>query len=226
MENENDSNVGGADSGIPASGDSAAQGDMSGQPSSNPVGTSGQQPSQEAVLREEVKRLNQALVEAKRSSNQSNKPKFDPETGQPIQPSQEEQIAQQYGTQLAAADGQLRRQLEDVFDLYVDGNSAGLPALPAAELALIRKNPWAFTSPDTFRTGDVEAAIREIDVFMARRVEQLGAQAPQVNPAEVNPNAGDTEDSSNQADNQDDWTMPLEELEKKVEKSRQKVQTK
>lgn len=207
--NANDFNAGAAD---PSAGgaDLGNNGANDGQPSGDPGNQSGQQTDpRDAELtkyREETRRLNQALVEARRNGNQTSRSQ-DPNGQQdPNDP------AYQYGVGLKVATGELRGKLESILDLY--------PELPANIQAQIRKNPWGYANEDSMLTLNVDNGLLDVETWIANYVETLkgdnNAVGAPTTPAQVNPNQPSNPEGEGQPDPNEDWTMPLEELEKKI----------
>jgi hypothetical protein len=184
-----------------------------------PSGQAGQQPdSRDAELdriKAENRQLNKLLVEARRGQrqpNQNNQP-----NGQPGQ-SPFETPEGQYAISLELATGALGRGLEPIFDLY--------PELPADEIKRIRMNPWAFSSYESYRTGDWQTALLEIEQQMLERAEAIAAvkgkgQPSNQQPAQINNNPANEqvpEATSGSSEDENPWTMPLDKLELKKNK--------
>lgn len=217
MENNGtDPNAGipdGGSQGIPDSGNPG------GNPSSNngtPDGQGGQ-PTDEretelARLRENNRALNKALIEARRggrNGQQQNGQQGDPDTSSP---------EYQYATAIRLATADLRGKLEDVYDLY--------PEVPQQVIAQIRKNPWAYASQQSYFAGDWETAALEIEGYILDQAESSAGQGadpnPKPTPAQINGNPAptpanpDADPGSDEDEN--DWTMPIDKLEKKARK--------
>lgn len=231
---DNDLNVGNAGQGDLGSGsaDSGGQGNPNpqGQGSGfdnqgNPGSQNGQQTdprdAELAKLRGEVRVLNKSLVDSRRNSNQSNR-NYPNAGGQNPNDGDNGGLMDtpegQYSVALQIASAQLFQKMEDVYSLY--------PEIPAAELNLIRRNPWAYASMQSYQRGDVEAAALEIEQHVYNRVNEL-AQANQPSqtgngtqvqqPAQVNNNpAAGAEEPAVPGTSEDDnpWTMPMDKLER------------
>lgn len=212
QDDNNDSNAGAATLGTSDPTDLGSQGaDPSGN-SGTPDNQNGTQTDPRDVkintLTGEVKRLNQAIIDAKRG-NRTNKGNPNGQGGENPFESPEGQ----YGIAIQLATSNLGRKMEDVFSLY--------PELPADEVTRIRKNPWAFASHESFVNGDWETAALEIEQAMLTRAEEIAnsqTTTPNPNPADVNANpAADASDEDSAIpgsdEDQDPWTMPLGKLE-------------
>lgn len=198
--------------------------------SGTPSGQDGQQPAtgdaEKEKLRADNRALNKALIEARRGQrqqpqNQGDNNPFETPEGQ-------------YAISLEVATGQLSRKLENVYDLY--------PEIPAAEISRIRRNPWAFASFESYKAGDVETALQEIEYALLDRVNELGqrgqgngqangnaGQSGKVTPASINPNQPQEQEvdtAPGSAEDEDPWTMPLDKLERKAKKQAAQSQTK
>ena len=140
----------------------AIAGDTGGQPSSQ---------DDAAKLKEENERLkgNLAAIQRREYLNRrSIGGQGQPQPGQGQPGGQtfgniDDSTAQQIAVAYEVADGQLRRELEPILALY--------PELDASDLSRIRTNPWAFTSRQSFMTGDVASALYEIEQMIAKQVE-------------------------------------------------------
>ena len=176
MQNDNDSNAGAA---TPGTGDSTEPGSPQvtpGAPSGTPDNQNGtpttQGDEEKTRMREEIRRLNAAVVEAKRGSR--NNPQANPEDDPFGTPEGK------YGMAIQVATSNLRNKLEDLIPLY--------PELPADQISRIRKNPWAYTKLETYQNGDWETAALEIETAMVEEAEKLAANKPPVttpNPADI-----------------------------------------
>lgn len=239
---DNDPNAGNSDPGFTPGADPGTQGDQNGSgdqgqgSQGNPGSQNGQQPNsgdaELARMRAENRRLNKALVESRRGSQQrppSRSPSGQGNQGEPganAFGTPEEQ----YAASIQIATNELRGGLEDVFDLY--------PEIPQTELSRIRRNPWAFATLRSYQTGDFETAKTEIEQYLYDRVEELGKGSvpgqngqggQRVPPARVplNPPAAPAPMADPGSDeDQDPWTMPLNKLEKNVVKEKQKMKSK
>lgn len=221
--NENDLPAGNAGAASPsAPGSGTPGGDTT--PSSTPGDQNGNAPNQDAdkikILEQNIKGLNKALIDARRSSRQKTSPLDNPAGGE--NPFDSE--AGQYAAALELSDARLRGNMEERIALY--------PELSPEELQRIRLNPWAFASRQSFLTGDWETALDEIEEKIANRVEELAGnptptkgQSPAGAPAPADVNANptpevlpeDVEPGSNE--DQDLWTMPLNKLERLKDKA-------
>lgn len=218
MQDNNDLNAGAA---TDASSDSIASGSQnvdtsvsSGTPD-NQNGTQTNSGNEDtAKLREEIRRLNQAVVEAKRG-NRNNNQQNNQNGANPF-----ETPEGQYGIAIKLATGDLRNKTEDLFSLY--------PELPSEEIARIRKNPWAFASHEAFINADWETAALEIEQAMLERADAINAAKSNPvnnpNPANVNTNPVQDDASNASGDQGEDlWNMPLDELEGKAKQAVAKV---
>lgn len=211
--NANDFNAGN-----PADGSQANPG--SGTPGANPAadqGTPGNQPGQQtdardaeiAKYKEEARRLNAALVEARRTGNRNPQ---NPQA-QPGQPDFNDPTVQ-LGMAMKMATGELRSNLEGVLSLY--------PELPAETVASIRKNPWAWASEGSYLGLNVNDALLDIETQIAEAVEKLTPAtpaAPAPTPASVNPNSPAAPQGDSQPDPMEDWNLPMDQLEAKAKKA-------
>ncbi len=195
----------------------------------DPGGQGGQNPDpRDAELeqrRNEVRILNEKLVAANRLNRQRSS------GNQPADGEQSpfETPEGQYAISLELATGRLSRELEGRISLY--------PELPAEEVTRIRKNPWAFASYESFKAGDWETALDEIEQAVANRVEELGAaDKGDQNPTQNNPSPATmdnnpasepnvvAEPGSNEDENP--WTMPLGKLGQLKDQKIRQAQTK
>ena len=197
-----------------------------------PGGDGGQQPIQGAdelsQYKAEVRRLNRALA-AKGSS--ANRPSPTPVAGadgeNPFETPQG-----QYAVSIKLATANLQSKLESVYSLY--------PEVPAEEISRIRRNPWAYVSnPDLYFSGDWEGAAEDLEYYLLDRAEALGAGKPvtqerggalPVNPVAVNANPSPEPQNPNatpgSGEDQNDWTMPLDKLEKKKNEAMRQIKNK
>ena len=210
MQENNESNEGATTAGTSDSTDTGSQGVDPVENSGTPGNQNGNQTDpgndQTAKMREEIRRLNQAVVDAKRGNRKGNQ-----ET--PGNENNFETPEGQYGIAIQLATGELRNKMEEVISLYSE--------IPADEIARIRKNPWAFAKHDSFVGGDWETAALEIEQAMLTRADEINAakNTPAPIPANVNSNpVGETDDES-VAPEDDDWNMPLDQLEAKAKKA-------
>lgn len=165
-------------------------------------------------LKGQITALQKQIIQSRRS--QGTNPSPVPGGQDPNDPmaASQQQIAIAY----QLADGQLREQMESVYDLY--------PELTSQELSQIRRNPWAYCSRQTFLQGDVETAKLEIEQHIADLVESRGAGQPTpqvpsgkgVSPSPApQPAAIDTGVPGSEAD-MNDWSMPMDKLEQKAQR--------
>lgn len=212
--NANDFNAGATDPSA-ATTDYGSNSANDGQPSGDPGNQSGQQTdprdAELAKYREETRRLNQALVEARRASNSN------PQSQQPQDPNGDNQNdpAYQYGVGLKVATGELRGKLESILDLY--------PELPANIQSQIRRNPWGYAKEDSMLALNVDNGLLDVETWIADYVAALegqnGAQsAEQTTPARVNQNQPADPAGNSQPDPMEDWALPMDQLEQKVGK--------
>ncbi len=239
---DNDPNAGNSDQGSNSgSSDLGGQNDQGSNQDQNQgdQGATGSQNGQQTDPRDaeiaqhkaEIKRLNRAIVEARRG-NQRQSPRSP--SGNGNQNGEQDgnafgTPAEQYAASIQIATNELRGQMEDIFDLY--------PEIPQSELSRIRRNPWAFTSLKSYQSGDYQAGIVEIEQYLDQRVQELGkgnsnqngqggskvplARVPLNPPANPAPNA-----DPGSGEDQDPWTMPMNKLEKQVAKEKQKMRAK
>lgn len=222
-----DQNAGGAAGDNSDFSDTGDQGGNLPDNSGNPDGQNGRatndgQPDELAKYKAEVRRLNKAVLDARRSNgnrspeNQNNADgmAFDTPEGQ-------------YGIALEIATSRLSRKLEDRISLY--------PELPASEISRIRKNPWAFASLESYQSGNFELAADEIEQAMYDRAMEIEAEKQnnpngQDNgngtvrkvPAQVNMNQADEPPVDAVPGTDEDvnpWTMPMNKLEKEKNKT-------
>jgi hypothetical protein len=225
MDEQNlDPNAGQGDAGSLAVPDS---GTPSATPASTPTpGGQGQQPGTGNVddvarYRDEVRRLNQRIVQLQRSSRQVQP--GNPQGGEGESPFATPQ--QQYAVALKLATGELMSKLESIYSLY--------PEVPAEEINKIRRNPWAFVSDgNLYVNGDWEGAAQDIEYMLLGMAEKAAPAQPAatpVQPARVNnnppaePAAPQVPGSSN---DEDPYTMPMDKLEQNVEKIKAGIRNK
>ena len=216
MQDNNDSNAGTAGFDSSVNTDQVSQGGDSNLNSGTPDNQNGTPTNQgnEEVnkYRREVQRLNQALIDAKRGNRNNGQ---QTQEGNPF-----ETPEGQYGIAIQVATGNLRGKIEDIFSLY--------PEIPAEEIARIRKNPWAFSSHDSFVNGNWESAALEIEESLLKRAEELSAtnsNNTQNNPIPANLNNNPVQSTGDEPveAEEDDWTMPIDQLEAKAKKAIAKV---
>lgn len=190
---------------------------QNGQPASGqpPAGGQPDLSEENKRLKGQISALQRQMIQARRSQGTSQLPQG--QAGDPNDP--ESQAQQQIAIAYQLADGQLREQMESVYELY--------PELTPKELSQIRRNPWAYCSRQTFLAGDVETAKLEIEQFIADSVEGRGQGQPQpqvpsgvrVNPSPAPQPAIDQSVPGSEED-QNDWTMPMDKLEAKAHKAK------
>lgn len=170
-------------------------------------------------LKGQISALQRQVIQARRS--QGGQPQGQPQGQGQDQPAGGD-VASQIAVAYEIADGQLRRQMEGVYDLY--------PELSKEELSMLRRNPWTFASRETFMSGDVETAKLEIEQWIADTVEARakGQPAPTppsgkvVNPAPAPTSAPEPAVPGSDED-QNPWSMPMASLEKKVVKEKARL---
>lgn len=179
------------------------------------------------TLKENIRGLNKAVIDARRAGRQGSIPTGNGEGGSPF-----DTEAGQYAAALELSDARLRGNIEERLGLY--------PELPAEEIQRIRLNPWAFASRQSFLTGDWETALDEIEGKVADRVEELAKNPTQsqgqpqpsapVAPATVNANPapeGEADEAEpGSAEDENLWTMPLGKLERLKNKAVAKMSQK
>lgn len=167
-------------------------------------------------LKGQITALQKQIIQSRRSQGTSPNPALNGQDPNDPAAAVQQQIAIAY----QLADGQLREQMESVYDLY--------PELTSQELSQIRRNPWAYCSRQTFLQGDVETAKLEIEQYIADLVESKGSgqPAPQVPSGKgVNPSPAPqptTVDTGvpGTSDDENPWTMPMDKLEQKAQKAK------
>lgn len=219
--NGNDPNAGATEAGNLDTSDQGGQGANPTSSSGTPGGQDGQNPgqweSEKAQMQSQIRALNRALVEARRTGRSTPSNQGDGDYDAFSDP------AGQYGMALQVATGQIRGKMEDVFAEY--------PEVSQDVLARIRKNPWAYTTQDAYMNADVDAGLEDIALYLLEEVERknqnpanTGANQgnPPVSPARVNANPAPEptgEGGSNSESEADLWNMPLSELEKRKNKA-------
>lgn len=219
MDPQNDPNAGAAGAGMPGSSEPGTPGTTPSNPG-QPAGSFGTQPNagnaEVDKYREENRRLNQALIEARRGGN-----------GNPPQGGENPfgDVQGQYGAAIEIAEAKVRSGVEDRFSFY--------PEVPQEVFAQIRKNPWSFVSRDNFLTANFQGALDDIETYLLTMVNsttpQSNGQKPNDNPANVNANPApeSTEPPSpGTLEDEDPWTMPLSKLEKLSKKEAAKLSSK
>lgn len=182
---------------------------QNGQPASAPQG----QPNlaeENQRLKGHISALQKQIIASRRSPGGQTPPVPGSTPGQGGEGGSD--VASQIAIAYEMADGQLRRQMEPVFDLY--------PELTKEELSMLRRNPWAFASRESFMTGDVESAKLEIEQWIADVVEARATGNPPPAPPSgkpVNPNPAPSATpepaTPGSAEDQNPWTMPMDKLE-------------
>lgn len=195
--------------------DDAGNGSIANQ-NGNPASgqPNGADPDENKRLKGQIAALQRQLIQARRSPGT---PQVPSPNGQPNgQPDGADgEIGQKIAIAYEIADGQLRRQMEDIYALY--------PELTADELRQIRRNPWAYCSREAFMQGDVETAKLEIEQHVADLVEGRangGQPTAPVVPAGkgVTPNPAPAPVKTPEQETQEDWNLPMDKLEQKVAK--------
>lgn len=165
------------------------------------------------ALREQLRATQQQLVDGRQSGNQpgNQTPGLDTPEGQ-------------YAVALEIAGARLSNALESIYSLY--------PEIPADEIARVRANPWAFVSDrNLFLSADWEKAKWQVESSLSKRADEINASkapaAPAVNPATISNNpapevAGEPA-MPGTAEDQDPWTMPMDQLEKVAMKEKAKL---
>lgn len=188
--------------------DPGAQSDNSNSSSDNSGNQNGQSPAQvdqeKIQMQKQIRALNKQLIQARRGGQN---PSQDPNA----QNDPNDVAMQQYGTALQIATGKLREGIEDVFGYY--------PEVDQKVINQIRKNPWAFSSQESYINGDFDFAKLEIEEYLLELAEAGGQPNPNPtpSPANINPNPVQ-EPKGNQApgtdEDEDPMTMPMSKLEK------------
>lgn len=205
-------------SGVPNDGAQGGNPSNAGAPSNQ----GGNQPdpwaAKEKQYQDQIKALNKAVIESRRSGGNSNRQPAAPGTDDP-----QDQLSQQYAMAIEVAENRLRSGIEPVFGLY--------PEVPAKIVSQIRSNPWAFSSRQSFLSGDFETAKMEIEQYLLDLAEEGkptdGQGANQPAPANLsnNPTPGNQDDPANQPE-ENLWAMPIDQLEKLKEKELAKASRK
>lgn len=188
--------------------------DQNGQPASGQPPQGGADPVEENKrLKGHISALQRQIIEARRSQG-GQTPQVPGSAPDPN--GNGDDVGSKIAMAYEIADGQLRRQMDAIYDLY--------PEVTPQELSQIRRNPWAYASREAFMQGDVETAKYEIEQYIADLVESrtAGTPAPQPpsgksvtpSPAPTSAPAGDDQPS--------DWDLPMGDLEKKVNKIKAK----
>jgi hypothetical protein len=207
-------------SGTPApdAGNGSSIANQNGQQAPNPA-TPGVDPVEEnRRLKGQISALQKQMIQSRRSQGTTPQNPADPND---LNAQAQQQIALAY----ELADGQLRRQMDEIYGLY--------PEMTPQELNQIRRNPWAYCSRETFMTGDVDTAKLEIEQYIADLVASraTGAPAPAVPSGQgINPSPAPQADPEPAIPGSDedpnDLTMPMDQLEKKVMKIKAKMAVK
>ncbi|MBK9272863.1 MAG: hypothetical protein IPM48_14865 [Saprospiraceae bacterium] len=195
----------------------------SGDPDGNVSPQTANQGNEElSKMKAEIKRLNRAIVEAKRGNRTQ---------GQGADYNEEilSTPEGQYAVSLEVADARLRVGLEDRLKLY--------PEISEEDKARIRSNPWAFANRQSWMTGNYEQALDEIELTLLDRVEDTSSQQPnqnlqgdsQAQPANIQGNPAPEIVNPGMADagGEEDvnpWTMPIDKLERLAEEQFKKAQ--
>ena len=215
-----------SNAGAPVDGGAGAPNDgaQGGNPSNAgaPSNQGGNQPdpwaAKEKQYQDQIRALNKAVIESRRSGGNSNRQPAAPGESDP-----NDQLTQQYEVALEVAENRLRAGIEPVFGLY--------PEVPAKVVSQIRSNPWAFASRQSLLSGDFETAKMEIEQYLLDLAEEGkpadGQGANQPAPANLsnNPTPGNQDDPANQPE-ENLWAMPMDQLEKLKEKELAKASRK
>ena len=191
-----------------------ANGSIANQNGSQPSGQTPDVAEENRRLKGQITALQKQIIQSRRSQGTSPSPA--PNGQDPNDPAA--QVQQQIAIAYQLADGQLREQMESVYDLY--------PELTSKELSHIRRNPWAYCSRQTFLQGDVETAKLEIEQYIADLVESKGTgqPAPQVpsgkgvSPSPAPQPATVDTGTPGSAEDENPWTMPMDKLEQKAQR--------
>ena len=193
----------------PDDGNGGSIADQNGTPASGQPAQGADPAEENKRLKGQISALQRQIIQARRSQGTPQNPATPP--GQPGDPNGD--VGQKIAIAYEIADGQMRRQMEDIYSLY--------PELTAPELQQIRRNPWAYCSREAFMQGDVETAKLEVEQYIADLVESRanGTPAPQVPAGKgVTPNPAPAPAKTPAQDTQEDWALPMDQLEKKVSK--------
>lgn len=119
----------------------------------------------------------------------------------------------------------LMKDLGGILDLY--------PELPARDKQRILNNPWAFTSDETYGSLNKANALLEIEEYVAALVDEIGAEEPEVEKPQprvskqVKPNpAPEVEGEDIESEEENLYTMPMDELEKRANQARKRLMSK
>ncbi len=165
-------------------------------------------------LRENNRALNKALIEARRAGGKN---------GQQVNGQQGDQDTSspeyQYAMSLRLATADLQRKMENIYSYY--------PEIDAKVVAQIRKNPWAYASLESYQAGDWETAALEVEGYLADLADELAGAGnnanPKPQPAAINGNPAPTPPNPDADpgtdEDENDWTMPMDKLEKKARKA-------
>ena len=223
LEPQNDLNTGGAGTGTSGAADAGGQGANPGS-NSQPANQNGSQPTNwEVEARKhqaEVRRLNEALITARRGGQQGNGQN---DGGDPFG-----SVEGKYGAALRIAEADVRGGLEGRLSFY--------PEIPADLISQIRKNPWAFVRQENYLKADAGAALDDIETFLLEKANEISAQnggnqgsqggQTSKNPANINSNpAPDLEAEADPGSEEDTnpWTMPMDKLAKVKNRELKKI---
>lgn len=119
----------------------------------------------------------------------------------------------------------LMKDLGGILDLY--------PELPARDKQRILKNPWAFTSDETYGSLNKANALLEIEEYVASVVDEIDASEPEVEQPQprvtkqVKPNpAPEVLEDEESAEEENLYTMPMDELEKRASRATKRLMSK
>lgn len=226
VNDNNGYNAGNPGAGSPGYSDTGAQGATPTPGQGEPDNQNGQPTTpgnadEVAKYKAEVQRLNKALIDARRQGNQNRN------TPQGDQGADFNDPATQYGMAMKMATADLRSGLEDRLALY--------PELPQDVVSAIRRNPWGYTKQDSMLSLNVENALLDIEEQIADYVDSLSNQNNNGQPAQpgsgatptpagVNPNSPTEPAGGEPVEN--DWALPLDQLEKKANAIKAKNSTK
>ena len=174
---------------------------------------------------EHNKALNRKVVELMRQANASKglyKSKGQANDSNPEQPAENDFIAAK-----ERASFRLMKDLGGILDLY--------PELSARDRQRILNNPWAYTSDETYVSLNLSNALLEIEEYVASVVDEMDASenevkeetpAPRV-PKQVKPNpAPEALEDEESSEEENLYTMPMDQLEKRANQARKRLMSK
>ena len=191
------------------------------QPSEEQDSTQAEVPNWEAKFNEvsqHNKALNKRLVEYMRQANSQQK---SAPVQQPQGQGQSGQGSGEYNTQVKIARAEIREGIERLLPLY--------PELPPETVNAIRRNPLAFVSEGFFNDLNTANALLDLEQHMMQEAE--GSVDMESAPKAPNKQLPKVVRPSNQPQNLEedvaeeeaaDWTMPMQDLEKKIQKIRRR----